>query len=453
MSPHRITIVIAAAAAAVMLMTLPTAATALGKEPTPPGTVAVAGKAPGERAKATPDLVGALGTVPLKVEEALWKVGMTSPDPDVWFAWDAEREVVQAHHSGHEKSSLTAGLRRLGKTVEIVEDAVPRSELLAEAERIALLRTTTDGTPIAFAAPNTAGDGLVVGLVSDESLPMMRGGDEAAVEDEAPVEGLSDYPITVERSPGFEVSSRLLYGKPFIAGARISRPVGENKYKSCTTSFPIGIPFATGWKSMILTAHHCGGPETDWMKGAAGATTKFGWVPTGEAKVSDAIAVMGPNANESIEHAPYVFWGDTNTSSVAPIRGAVVPIVGNHWCHSGSYSGTWCGNQVVDTGVATCYGLTGPCYTGLVRTLQVNGVSSVGSGDSGGPSVAASLDGNGYVQARAAGTISGMSNADPNSCQGVPGKEGGRECSAQVLIAPISLYLEQTGRSIFITNK
>lgn len=442
-----ITYVAAVAATAVALAAAPAAAATPGSGNTAPGTVAVSETSTHEKAHASTPVPGALSTVPADVEEALWTLSLTQPDPDVWFAWDSERQILQAHHSGPARSRIAGALRGLDVRTEIVRDAVPRSLLLAEAERVAQLRTTPDGTPIAFAAPNSTGDGLTVGLVTDESTVSLRSGRATAVPD------LSTYPVDLERSPGFEAASRLSYSTPFIAGARISRPVGDGKYTSCTTSFPIGVPLASGWRSMILTAQHCGGPETTWMRGLAGSSTLFGVVPTGEAAVSDAIAVRGPDANVAIQHAPYVFWGSYDTNSAAPVRGAVVPVVGNQWCHSGSYSGTVCGNQVVATGVATCYGLLGPCYTGLVRTLQGDGISSVGNGDSGGASIAAYLDEDGYVQALAAGTISGMSNSDPDSCRGLPGQPDGRECSAQALIAPISLYLQQTGRSIFVTTQ
>ncbi|WP_277514131.1 hypothetical protein [Cellulosimicrobium cellulans] len=44
-------------------------------------------------------------------------------------------------------------------------------------------------------------------------------------------------------------------------------------------------------------------------------------------------------------------------------------------------------------------------------------------------------------QAYAMGVISGMTGSSPDTCQGLPGAVGGRECSSELFFAPVGQFL------------
>lgn len=81
----------------------------------------------------------------------------------------------------------------------------------------------------------------------------------------------------------------------------------------------------------------------------------------------------------------------------------------------------------------------------MAISVQQDGISAAGNGDSGGPVVAAR---NGY--AYAAGIISGILGRG-NNCQGVPATET-RKCSATVITAPVHAFFNANPNYGILTN-
>ena len=139
---------------------------------------------------------------------------------------------------------------------------------------------------------------------------------------------------------------------------------------------------------------------------------------------------------------PYVYTGNnTDNYSVAPIRGYYNAAVGDRLCYSGAFSGLVCNNEVTSTGVYRCYEFI-QCYW-LGTTKNVNGVPSVGNGDSGGPVVAFAQRADGTIGAYGVGVNSGIFNVTKEStnCTGDHGyyedEENFRLCGTDVLYAPL----------------
>lgn len=200
--------------------------------------------------------------------------------------------------------------------------------------------------------------------------------------------------------------SYLLDSAPYIGGDRIiyQSTSGSTVSRSeCTVTAPVVLKST----SSMLTAGHCSPTGTQWYQGY--------W----DGNWSDPVyysGVMGTNVGTSwgnnrvdgeilqgSSYAPDI-W--TSGSTLAPIDGAVSPVIGSSVCFDGSFTGYSCGATVQATNVcvnetegSTTYSVCGLDYATASHPI-------IQSGDSGGPVVMGSAGRPGHVIL--SGTISAM---------------------------------------------
>lgn len=257
------------------------------------------------------------------------------------------------------------------------------------------------------------------------------------------------FPVSVVAGGEVEpANSRVNQVAPYAGGARI-----ETSGSGCTSAFGVMIanPVAEIDKPRgMLTAHHCGG----WGVGHWVTNTNHFYgnkvSPFFSIARDSAILVNSPGPSGVPDtyplYYPMMYVGAHNAGDRYIVVSGQTPVVGADWCTSGSYSGTWCYNEIVATNVYVNYGpgTTGP----LVETFNYNGYAATGQGDSGGPTFRYMSAGSNGVFAT--GIISGI-RLTGDTCIGLQWPD--RECSTRGLYSPIYPVLSNTpGGITLMTN-
>ena len=276
---------------------------------------------------------------------------------------DAQRVVVLWH--GQPPQSILGviqGIRSDGIRVDVVTSTYDLAELDAEERRLMGLNKTALGVRITAVEPLPDHDGVLVSVA----------------------------PVDIGRAPALVRSSFKLvfkpmattlpvYGRwddtaPFWAGALIYDSGFFSDPKSCTSGFSVEFP-TSGFRG-LLTANHCG--QRNW--GTAPPPYRHvglsgpGWTTV------DATLVSGESYGESV----YTSSGYQGNTARNVISGGD-PAVGTDVIASGAGSGASTVRVYSDNGyVYSDDGyLVGPGFW----TNNLYSVASIGSGDSGGPTI------------------------------------------------------------------
>jgi hypothetical protein len=319
-------------------------------------------------------------------------------------------EIVSAPYSYEQLSSAVGSIENLGDTINSI---------------IAGVAIKNDGT------------GLRVDVDQAQAANAYRRG-TATYENE--IRSNVGVPVTFSYAEKVKPTSRWTAESPFASGAVMASDIWGSGGVRCSTGF-WGRNFNTG-KDVMITADHCGiKTGITWHAGSSSSGSLLGTGVAQRYYGSDDINAFVKDTSATV--APAVYWGSFSTDQVTPIYGFTgYPSVNQSVCYSGSYSGTVCGNTVTDVHYYVNYGSQGD-YAEQICTKQSSSVPAVGNGDSGGP-VLQVIDGKAYAQ----GVISGMRNAG-NSCTGLPGQEGGRQCSAVVFYAAVEPYVIEMNTGIY----
>ena len=367
--------------------------------------------------------------IPDDVHDALWDLTVGSSNFDInAFEWVADTATLIVYSV--EAESVTAELAQAVPDQRI--DAVEAVHSKAEVDQV--LQTITgdggrlpNGDRIVMAKP--ARDGASITLSVEPGLTK-RGLDVKRIQSEVE----STIPLEVEVAPEVEQAARNLgFYATMFSGAYM-----QNGTSSCTTGFRISNLSTNA--PLMLSADHCsrGNIGSNWYYSSASSSSSLigpygGMLGGGAAGGVDTGVWTGAS-----KLYPYMLTGeDGDTSTYAAIRGGTVPVLGDVVCYSGSLSGRVCSNEVIYTGMLTCYSVT-MCYSDQTITHQNQNTAAVGNGDSGGPVYGASVYG-----ALAAGIISGMVGGS-STCTGDPGGNG-RNCSPVVIMAPLNNAIGTTG--------
>lgn len=131
-----------------------------------------------------------------------------------------------------------------------------------------------------------------------------------------------------------------------------------------------------------------------------------------------------------------MYVGAWDSNSWTSIDGVAVPFVGAALCFTGSASGATCGNIVENTNVQyTLPEVPGATITGA-RSKQLNGIPSVGNGDSGGPGVLVTISPTGAEDVYASTIISAQYGGQ-DICLGEPSSPT-RKCSHDIVSTSVS---------------
>lgn len=221
---------------------------------------------------------------------------------------------------------------------------------------------------------------------------------------------------------------------PFVPGMRIERRTGflGLSVNRCTGGFTVRN-FANTARGLAF-ARHCNDGDTDavWRSASGqeiGQTNGF----YGN---NDLVAIIVPTGS-ALDYgfrAKTYLGGYTGTTH-GGITGSGVPVIGEQQCYSGSFSGTSCSNEVIQTNVYNNFG--GPQHV----TQQLQGQAAAGNGDSGGSNYRL---GSGVRAAR--GIITGIpiNTSQHRSCFGVPSGDG-RVCSHIVFSTTIKPIIDGFG--------
>ncbi|QNE15149.1 hypothetical protein [Pseudarthrobacter sp. NBSH8] len=230
------------------------------------------------------------------------------------------------------------------------------------------------------------------------------------------------------------------------------RKEAPDYYNICTTGFGVGFMNGSTLETRNLTADHCGPTGSTgsiWRTGMSSTSPMLGLFVATNSGGSDLKLIQppAPPAGAPVHFGGVIYHGDRYSNLGMGIKGAVPPILNDYWCTSGSRSGMVCINKVTSINASVCYGGLGigPCYSQLAFSVQQDGISAAGNGDSGGPVVAQRK---GY--AYAAGIISGMQNAGDN-CEGFPSTPT-RKCSATIITAPVQAFFNANPNYGILTN-
>lgn len=344
------------------------------------------------------------------------------------YEWDESTKRLIVHHHGNSDNIVNVLAGALSpKDFALAEDKYSVRELQKEAQRITTAHPTIGGAPVTSAGPTSNADGIVIQVDS---------GDQRTLSETLNLSAVSAFPVTIEEGQPAEPASRQYDPvSPHWGGAVMSRPTNDPGYFNiCTTGFAVGYMSGSTLVTKNLTADHCGPTSATWRTGISSSTPILGGFIDTNSGGSD-LKLISTMAGVSTSFGPVIYNGNENSNTGLGIAGAVPPILNDYWCYSGSQSGIICNNKVTQVNQYICYGIggLGPCYGQQAVSVQQDGISAAGNGDSGGPVVA---ERNSY--AYAAGIISGIRNAGTN-CQGKPASET-RKCSATVITSPVQAF-------------
>lgn len=239
------------------------------------------------------------------------------------------------------------------------------------------------------------------------------------------------------------LTARSRTSAPLISGGQTWRGTGVG---TCTQGFPV-----LRWQDSqpnSLTADHCtAAVNEDWRWGG-------GSVSIGKSTFQAAGDTDLELYTDAGTLSAWMLVGtNTDSSTVAPIRGYVAPVGGNNVCYNGSRSGLVCSNTLESSDVYSCIS-SGflQCYWTRWST-QSSGTPSSGNGDSGGPVTMFGLrESDQTIGAYGVGVISMMSNPG-TTCTGDPSTTT-RKCSANNGMAPLNRWAsaQSTHNLVYTTS-
>ena len=205
-----------------------------------------------------------------------------------------------------------------------------------------------------------------------------------------------------------------------------SRLVNQATFGECTLGF--AVRNSAGANAGIF-ASHCGNVGNKWLRPSPNGYVNMGTVAS-EVNNRDGAILTNTFFN------PGVYIGSYTSDAFVTITGSANPVINTEICYSGSYSGTSCGNLVVQPLVN--YSLTGVGTIIGHRTMNAQGLPAVGNGDSGGPGIIPVAAPGGGVYLWASSIISAIPTQNKSAnCQGVPGEgppnstQAFRQCSPE----------------------
>jgi hypothetical protein len=230
---------------------------------------------------------------------------------------------------------------------------------------------------------------------------------------------------------------------PIISGGQTWRGTGVG---TCSQGFPV----LRGQDSQAnsLTADHC----------TAAASENWNW---GSGSISIGKSTFQAAGDTDLElytgagslSAWMLVGTNTDSNTVAHIRGYVAPVGGNNVCYNGSRSGLVCSNTLENADVYSCVdGGFLQCYWTRWST-QSAGTASSGNGDSGGPVAMFGIrESDQTIGAYGVGVISMMSNPS-TTCTGDPSTTT-RKCSANNGMAPLNRWAsaQSTHNLVYTTS-
>jgi len=379
-----------------------------------------------EDLQAAPSVPEAYANIPADVYDLAREIEATDKYETLnSFEWDDDSDVLLVHFHGDstELQDIIDSSELPADEVQLVENAFAIDDLISTSQGIVEGQTYL-GEDVSWAAPRADGSGVDVALDVEEAT--------LASLEQALSTQRSAIPVTLHSEARPEASSRLVDTEPFWAGAdwvRTYTEGGQNWYGFCTTSFAVGKMVSGSLVTEMLTADHCGPGGATVYTSRNPSNAQLGTLQSAWTGNTDIMRIIGKS------YQPVVYVGYRYSNDATGVAGWVTPILNGYVCYSGAPSGIVCGNKMTALSVSAAYGPT-QIYFGLTRTSQVDGISAVGNGDSGGPVIAVA-DGKAYAM----GVISGMSGGSPHTCQGLPGAVGGRECSSEALFAPVGQFL------------
>lgn len=342
----------------------------------------------------------------------------------LWWYGDTPADVVELAKSTSATAGVPVVLSKM--TYSGVKLATAAQEILqsqaGDASDIQSVTALFDGSGLeaASAAPAVA---------RQSSLPETTTSDQLGATESFPVRIVE----TGEVEPANDRQSGQI--APYAGGARIYFTGGGG----CSSAFGVMItqPRADRNKPRgMLTAHHCGnyGPG-NWVTPSNAfygyKTSEYASVHRDAAVMVNSPGVSGVPDTYPIYY-PMMYVGAWNAGSRYIVESGQTPVIGADWCTSGSYSGTFCYNEIVQTNVYANYGGPATNVGPLVETYNYKNFNAVGQGDSGGPAYRyTSATGNGVF---ATGIISGIRNPG-TTCEGQQFPD--RLCSRTALISPI----------------
>jgi hypothetical protein len=289
----------------------------------------------------------------------------TASEDPAWSGavWSQENQTLTVYSHG-EMSAKVQELSQQhppGMTVTLAN--APYSYRALSDARLRAFAEVADASSVSV-LPN--GTGLRVGIIlADKShepsrtqLELLEQGVDIGV----------PYTLYLDEEPG--MYGRLSDTTPFKGGGRI---VNTQNGSACTTGFA-AVNKSTG-NEVLITASHCGdrGDALD----SGGGNDVGSLSPNAYARM-DAQAIQGEN------YAPRFFVGPRATTTTRDVRDLAGVVAGGQiFCLSGSYTGTVCNNEVVDSDF-----MPSPDRGPYAVLQQQNYINSAGQGDSGGPAYA-----------------------------------------------------------------
>lgn len=387
-------------------------------------------------------------SVPLSTHQALWELEHEGVGALVnTYEWDSSTETLIAYSAtpGEVRTALDKALPNEQKfrvqpaanSKEEVRGA--QAKLLSDGGRVG------SDSRVTYAYPSKDGSQITVGVAGLEESSALPPQAADHVEDilESRLTGSGVHLVVEPARQDWSAAIRTIpssYGS-FVAGGGMRSTNGYG----CTMGFRMGN-LTTG-SSGMLSAHHCGdgaGVNTSWYNRESFADVNYLGGYRAQQSVTSAAGVgsdlgrwTGSGISKLRAYISIGAYDDISVSSWTPVKGGVVPVVGDRVCYSGAYSGKVCSNVVDVTNFGVCYLGDSLCYAGLSLTYSETLVPSVGDGDSGGP-VYVTMNGKAY----AAGVVSGYGPPAPD-CNGEPASSG-RSCSVWALFAPIVYGLNST---------
>jgi len=345
-----------------------------------------------------------------------------SAEVRVWWHGDAPAEA-------RELAKVTAASS--GLPVTFASMAYSTNDLAVAAQQI--LKAQSDAN-LGIQTVTALFDGSGLEVAANSTVSTLRSVSEGVTSDQ--LGAVERFPVRIVESGEVEPANNRHSGQvaPYAGGARIASSLG-----GCSTAFGVMItnpqPSQNKPRGM-LTAHHCGnyGPGT-WGTPSGNfygyKTSEYTSLQRDAAVMVNAPGASGVSDSYPLYY-PMMYVGAWNAGSRYVVVNGQTPVVGADWCVSGSYSGTFCYNKIVQTNVYANYGGPATNVGPLVETDNYKNINSVGQGDSGGPAYRyVNSTGNGVF---ATGIISGIRNGG-TSCEGL--QYNGRKCSRTALISPI----------------
>jgi hypothetical protein len=218
---------------------------------------------------------------------------------------------------------------------------------------------------------------------------------------------------------------------PWKGGGEISMSGG-----GCSTGFAVGSWFGR----YMLTAGHCG-----WWTDNAQVWDGAGQLMGSTEGARDAKRLYRDSALIRLRTSNIgrIYDGGVGIGEFTkPVKGPIGSHVNQYVCTSGAFSGVRCDIKVEST-VSFMYDYMGNKFGPQIKARQVDGLTSSGDGDSGGPVFA--LDARSNVLA--AGIINGGDSSSQTACTGIvyDSRYGSRHCSSVTYYTDIWTLLNGHG--------